>query len=448
MRARGTWIAGLTLAAGCSIGFRTSTDAATSPGDVDAGGRAAASIDSGLSREAGIDSSRPADASPGFDAGALAEPCTLGYADCNGDPTDGCEVDLSSSLAHCGACEAPCVANDSSLATCAEGTCKHSCEAPNKMCGSVCADLATSLDHCGSCFSACADDCRGGACVPRVIVSGLTYPRDIGSDGQALYVSDEGRLLKYSVDGQRLLEWSAPMIDIFAIAGDYVYWVAGGKFSRVPRAGGPVETLASGAASTVYGIVPRGADVFTATSPFSGPATLHWIHGATGAVTTVGSLASGSSGVVAATTDGVYVVDVLTQELALVDPSTGARTARGQASTFLSRAPCVIDGKLIYATFDGANWSALDGGGNGVLFSRPQPSSGSSYLFCDGNDVYSGGATVGTTGSHLFEFTYPNGPATDRGQSGAVLMTAMTMVGNDLFWIMNYERAIARKKVK
>ncbi len=47
--------------------------------------------------------------------------CAEGFGDCNGDPTDGCEVDLRSHPQHCGACGASC---DLSLGQpCVEGKC-------------------------------------------------------------------------------------------------------------------------------------------------------------------------------------------------------------------------------------------------------------------------------------------------------------------------------------
>jgi len=40
--------------------------------------------------------------------GVCAYECAPGFADCNGDPSDGCEVDLSVHPAHCGACGNSC----------------------------------------------------------------------------------------------------------------------------------------------------------------------------------------------------------------------------------------------------------------------------------------------------------------------------------------------------
>lgn len=53
--------------------------------------------------------------------GACEYPCDEGFADCNGDPSDGCEVDLRSHPANCGACGVQC---DLGLGQpCVEGKC-------------------------------------------------------------------------------------------------------------------------------------------------------------------------------------------------------------------------------------------------------------------------------------------------------------------------------------
>lgn len=53
--------------------------------------------------------------------------CHQGYADCNGDPRDGCEVDISRDARHCGACEARCPRRDHARRTCEDATCGFTC---------------------------------------------------------------------------------------------------------------------------------------------------------------------------------------------------------------------------------------------------------------------------------------------------------------------------------
>lgn len=146
--------------------------------------------------------------------------CDDGFADCNDDAYDGCEVDLGSDTEHCGACEEVC--SDSHGTTfCADGSCQvkcdegwedcdenQSCETPTDNdtnncggCGEVCssyhgtpkcvagvcdiacdpsygdcngnaddgceASLGADTDHCGACDASCeaGEVCYQGGCV-------------------------------------------------------------------------------------------------------------------------------------------------------------------------------------------------------------------------------------------------------------------------------------------
>jgi hypothetical protein len=82
--------------------------------------------------------------------------CNKGYADCNQDPTDGCETDLSEAT-HCGSCNAVCGASAPLCAPNGTGfSCTSGCsgQAPT-LCGTQCVDLATSRTHCGACNNTC-----------------------------------------------------------------------------------------------------------------------------------------------------------------------------------------------------------------------------------------------------------------------------------------------------
>lgn len=50
--------------------------------------------------------------------------CEPGRADCDGDATNGCEVDLESDVAHCGDCEATCMGANVASALCVAARCK------------------------------------------------------------------------------------------------------------------------------------------------------------------------------------------------------------------------------------------------------------------------------------------------------------------------------------
>jgi hypothetical protein len=100
--------------------------------------------------------------------------CQTGYADCNGTGTDGCETDLTSSAANCGACGNAC-SIPSGTAACVDSACAiGSCTAPYADCdGNVangCETVLTDDDNCGGCGVACAlanasSSCDTGACL-------------------------------------------------------------------------------------------------------------------------------------------------------------------------------------------------------------------------------------------------------------------------------------------
>lgn len=93
--------------------------------------------------------------------------CSTGYADCNDDDLDGCEVDTRVDPAHCGACRAACALPHAS-STCTASACAvTTCEAPWANCDGAApngceVDTRTDALHCGRCGFACGP---GQACV-------------------------------------------------------------------------------------------------------------------------------------------------------------------------------------------------------------------------------------------------------------------------------------------
>ena len=106
--------------------------------------------------------------------GACAVSCTTGWANCNQDLSDGCEADLAVP-AHCGSCSNPCPTPAHATATCASGTCGYTCAAGWDDCDGNPAngcetDLLNDPTRCGSCANSCADPayasptCLNGQC--------------------------------------------------------------------------------------------------------------------------------------------------------------------------------------------------------------------------------------------------------------------------------------------
>ncbi|MEZ4393714.1 MAG: hypothetical protein R3A48_21805 [Polyangiales bacterium] len=108
-------------------------------------------------------------------AGACGFQCEDGFADCDGDATNGCEVALASSTQHCGSCGNACAAGANAIASCVEGACATTCAEgfadcdrdPSNGCE---AHTTDSVSHCGACGNACtaganaSASCVAGAC--------------------------------------------------------------------------------------------------------------------------------------------------------------------------------------------------------------------------------------------------------------------------------------------
>ncbi len=103
--------------------------------------------------------------------------CDVGFADCNGVATDGCEVNTNTSLANCGACGSACtIANG--MGACSMGRCGvASCGAGYADCNGIATDgcevnTNTSAANCGACGHTCAvgTACSAGTCPPTACV--------------------------------------------------------------------------------------------------------------------------------------------------------------------------------------------------------------------------------------------------------------------------------------
>ncbi|MFO0602792.1 MAG: MXAN_6577-like cysteine-rich protein [Polyangiales bacterium] len=105
--------------------------------------------------------------------------CRRGFADCDRDPANGCEVDTATSAMNCGACGTACPSGQ----VCSAGACVTACSSPYATCdagaGAVrCANTASDPAHCGACGAACAlarvsvNGCAAGACAVVSCASG------------------------------------------------------------------------------------------------------------------------------------------------------------------------------------------------------------------------------------------------------------------------------------
>ncbi len=99
--------------------------------------------------------------------------CTAPNANCDGNATNGCETNTQSDLAHCGACMNACPVPANSTASCAAGVCGSTCLTGFADCDGDASngcevDTRTSAAHCGACNRGCAPPNAAGACVASV----------------------------------------------------------------------------------------------------------------------------------------------------------------------------------------------------------------------------------------------------------------------------------------
>jgi len=97
--------------------------------------------------------------------------CLTGFADCDGNPANGCEVNTTNSLNHCGACNRGCGGAGATFA-CVQSTCTITActgsfgNCDNNVSNGCETEMASSNLHCGSCGNACATGttCSTGRC--------------------------------------------------------------------------------------------------------------------------------------------------------------------------------------------------------------------------------------------------------------------------------------------
>ncbi|HEY3358551.1 MAG TPA: choice-of-anchor D domain-containing protein [Polyangia bacterium] len=109
-------------------------------------------------------------------SGGLCVPsCSFGAANCDGNPINGCEVNTQVDVNNCGGCGQKCV-NPAGSVSCAGGVCQAGCDPgyancdgnPTNGCET---NVLTDRLHCGSCTVACTNaggttDCQAGVCKP------------------------------------------------------------------------------------------------------------------------------------------------------------------------------------------------------------------------------------------------------------------------------------------
>jgi hypothetical protein len=176
------------------------------------------------------------------DGGSVS--CDAPWADCNGAASDGCETNLSSDSAHCGACGHGCFG-----AECGQGQCQT-------------ATLKTDLTVAGSHLQ--IDD--EGAYFHSRIPGGISDPGSINYDLWRAPFNGSPALLLRANEMRSLA---------FHVLGDDIYVVSkDNSIARMPKTGGSLAPLFSS----------RG-DAFNIQAFTISPTHIYWLEGGAGAFT-------------------------------------------------------------------------------------------------------------------------------------------------------------------
>ncbi len=115
--------------------------------------------------------------------------CLPGFGDCDGNPANGCEANFSNTLAHCGGCGRGCTLPNVMTSVCATATCMYSCRAGFADCDgnstNGCeAQLSADANHCGRCGVSCGTRvCNNSVCAFPVSCADLHRRRPTAPSG-------------------------------------------------------------------------------------------------------------------------------------------------------------------------------------------------------------------------------------------------------------------------
>jgi len=127
--------------------------------------------------------------------GACQLVCDQGYANCDGNPSNGCETDITTTT-NCGTCGVACRDDE----TCQSGSCQ--CPDGTKACSGTCTTIGTNT-NCSDCNDVCgaAKSCQSGSC--QCEAAGYTSC----TPGGSCEPIPSGRCYYFLID--RYVEWDA-----------------------------------------------------------------------------------------------------------------------------------------------------------------------------------------------------------------------------------------------
>ncbi len=91
--------------------------------------------------------------------------CASGWANCDSNTANGCEANVASNTLSCGTCGTTCTVGQACAPSGTTGACVQSCPSGTTFCSGGCVNLINNRDHCGACGNRCA---AGRDCVNRM----------------------------------------------------------------------------------------------------------------------------------------------------------------------------------------------------------------------------------------------------------------------------------------
>ncbi|RLB64067.1 MAG: hypothetical protein DRI90_05525 [Deltaproteobacteria bacterium] len=164
--------------------------------------------------------------------------CEANFADCDGDPSTGCELPTHSDRNNCGGCDVECHSDCSNGQCATEGCDPNFADCHN---GPGCeSDLANDVDHCGACDHSClGGGCAERHCEPYELVDRGFYPLSLAADDTHLYFCEtiSGTIMRAPFDQGEVevvaSDQTCGWLDydfragLIATGGGHVYWTTG-----------------------------------------------------------------------------------------------------------------------------------------------------------------------------------------------------------------------------
>jgi len=139
-----------------------------------------------------------ANATPTCTGGMCGFVCTTGFDNCDGAVPNGCEINYLTDPANCGKCDQLCAEIVGWQAQCVAGSCTYGCAAGYADCNLDTTDgcevlLKSDPQNCGACGHDCkGGGCSNGVCQPSTVASNQAKPHGITLDGTNVYWTTEG----------------------------------------------------------------------------------------------------------------------------------------------------------------------------------------------------------------------------------------------------------------